>query len=240
MRQGIPDVVISDNGPQFACEKFTTFASEWGFEHRPGSPGHQQTNSKAEAAVKEAKCLLRKAKDAKGDLYLAIQAQRNTPTESKGTSPAQRLLGRRCKTQLPTTKELLKPQSVQTETVKKKTQARQAWQAMYYNKGARDLSPLEEGDVVRMRPFRLGQKVWQKATVTKQHDERSYEVESESGTYRQNRVDLREQPTPQKSQNLTPAQTLAVTPNRDKVLCTRVRSISVIKSVEQNKVVSFY
>ena len=203
-RQGIPDVVISDNGPQFACEKFTTFASEWGFEHRPGSPGHQQTNGKAEAAVKEAKRPLRKAKDTRGDLYLAVLAQRNTPTESMGTSPAQRLRGRVCKTQLPTTKELLKPQSVQTETVKKKTQARQARQVMYYNKGARDLSLLEEGDVVRMRPFRHGQKVWQKATVTKRHDERSYEVESESGTYRRNRVDL------------TPAQTPAVTPNRDK------------------------
>ena len=81
-RQGIPDVVISDNGPQFACEKFTTFASEWGFEHRLGSPGHQQTNGNAEAAVKEAKRLLRKAKDTKGDLYLAVLAQRNTPTES--------------------------------------------------------------------------------------------------------------------------------------------------------------
>ena len=43
-RQGIPDIVISDNGPQFACEKFSNFANEWGFEHRPGSPGHQQTN----------------------------------------------------------------------------------------------------------------------------------------------------------------------------------------------------
>ena len=53
-RQGIPDIVISDNGPQFACEKFSNFASEWDFEHRPGSPGHQQTNGKAEAAVKEA------------------------------------------------------------------------------------------------------------------------------------------------------------------------------------------
>lgn len=31
------------------------------------------------------------------------------------TSLAQRLLGRRCKTQLPTTRELLKPQSVGTE-----------------------------------------------------------------------------------------------------------------------------
>ena len=118
-RQGIPDIIISDNGPQFACEKFSNFASEWDFEHRPGSPGHQQTNGKAEAAVKEAKRLLWKAKDTKSDLYLAVLAHRNTPTESMGTSPAQGSLGRWCKTQLLTTKELLKSQSVPTETVQK-------------------------------------------------------------------------------------------------------------------------
>ena len=121
-----------------------------------------------------------------------------------GTSPAQLLLDRRCKTQPPTTKELLKPQSVQTEAIKKKTQARQARQAKYYNRGTRDLCPLEEGDLVRMRPFRLGQKAWEKATVTKRHDERSNEVETESGTYRRNRVDLKDQPTPSRPLEQTP------------------------------------
>ena len=42
-----------------------------------------------------------------------------------GTSPAQRLFGRQCKTQLPTTKELLKPQFVGTEAVKKTICAQQ-------------------------------------------------------------------------------------------------------------------
>ena len=158
---------ISDNGTQFACEKFSNFANEWGFEHRPGSPGHHQTNGKAEAAVKEAQRLLRKTKETKGDLYLAILAQQNTPTKSMETSPAQQLFGRQCKTQLPTTKDLLKPQSVGTEAAKKKILARQERQAKYYNKKARDLSPLEEGAVVQMRPFRLGKKVWEKAMVTK-------------------------------------------------------------------------
>ena len=32
-RHGIPDIVISDNGPQFACEKFSNLANEWDFEH---------------------------------------------------------------------------------------------------------------------------------------------------------------------------------------------------------------
>lgn len=32
-RYGVPDVLISDNGPQFASEEFSTFAQKWGFEH---------------------------------------------------------------------------------------------------------------------------------------------------------------------------------------------------------------
>ena len=199
-RQGVPQVVISDNGLQFACKQFTFFANQWGFEHRPGSPGRQQTNGKAEAAVKQAKRLLRRSKETKGDLHLALLAMRNTPTESMGTSPPQRLLGRRCRTLLPTTKGLLKPQTVPTEEVKKKTQASQARQANYYNQGAKDLSSLEEGDVVRMRPFRLEQKTWEKATVVKRYDKQSCEVETDTGSYCQNRVDLKQQqPIPQKS-----------------------------------------
>lgn len=117
-----------------------------------------------------------------------------------GNSPAQRLLGRCCRTLLPTTKVLLKPQTVPTEEVKKKTQASQARQANYYNQGAKDLPSLEEGDVVRMRPFRLEQKTWEKATVVKRYDKQSCEVETDTGSYCQNRVDLKQQqPIPRKS-----------------------------------------
>ena len=42
-----------------------------------------------------------------------------------------------------------------------------------------------------MRPFRLGQKVWNQATVMKRHDERSYKVKTDTGTYCSNRVDLK-------------------------------------------------
>ena len=68
-RNGIPDVVISDNGPQFTSSEFAQFGREWAFEHRTSSPGHQQANGQAESAVKTAKSILKKAK------------KRNTPTE---------------------------------------------------------------------------------------------------------------------------------------------------------------
>ena len=53
-------------------------------------------------------------------------------------------------------------------------------QAFHYNKTAKDLPILHEGDTVRMKPFQLGEKKWGKAIVNKRLDERSYEVETES------------------------------------------------------------
>ena len=68
-RNGIPDEVISDNGPQFTSSEFTQFGRERGSEHKTSSPGHQQANGQAESAVKTAKSILRKAKKNKSDLY---------------------------------------------------------------------------------------------------------------------------------------------------------------------------
>ena len=64
-------------------------------------------------------------------------------------------------------------------------------QAFHYNKTAKCLPVLHEGDTVRMKPFQLGEKKWGKAVVNRRLDERSYEVETNSGTYRRNRIHLR-------------------------------------------------
>ena len=95
-----------------------------------------------------AKSTLRKAKKSKSDLYLAIRAAQNTPTEYMDSSPAQRLLRRRTKTQLPITAELLKPQHINTEDINKWIKMCQQKQAHYYNGRARDLAPLQEGYAV--------------------------------------------------------------------------------------------
>ena len=52
-------------------------------------------------------------------LYLAVLAVRNMPTEGLDLSPAQRLLRRCTKTQLPTTTELLKGKQLHMEDVEK-------------------------------------------------------------------------------------------------------------------------
>ncbi|UYV65455.1 K02A2.6-like [Cordylochernes scorpioides] len=77
-RHGIPDIVISDNGPQFrpsTTSAFTKFASEVGFRHITSSPKHPQSNGQAEAAVIIVKNLMKKNKDP----VLALMEYRATP-----------------------------------------------------------------------------------------------------------------------------------------------------------------
>ena len=90
-------LVILDIVPQFSSDKFKAFSHKWQFEHTTSSPGYPQSNGKAEQAVKEAKKLMKKTKKAGTDPYLALLAQRKTPTQGLDSSP-QRLMSRRTKT----------------------------------------------------------------------------------------------------------------------------------------------
>ena len=71
-RHGIPKKVVSDNGSQFVSEEFANFTKEWEFSHKPTSPYHSRSNGKAEAAVKIAKTMLKKAHRDKKDPWLVI------------------------------------------------------------------------------------------------------------------------------------------------------------------------
>ena len=57
---GAPDVLYSDNGPQFNAYPLKSFLADWGVERRTSSPHYPQSNRHAEAAVKSMKSLLRR------------------------------------------------------------------------------------------------------------------------------------------------------------------------------------
>ena len=81
--QGIPDVLFTDNGPQFSAKEFADFAEEWKFTHITSSPRYPQSNGEAERIVQTMKNMLDKASDE----HLALLAYRNTPLHN-GFSPA--------------------------------------------------------------------------------------------------------------------------------------------------------
>ena len=50
-RHGIPEVVKSDNGPQYSSGDFAEFAKSWGFKHVTSSPLYPKSNCLAERTV---------------------------------------------------------------------------------------------------------------------------------------------------------------------------------------------
>ena len=187
-RHGIPDVLVSDNGPQFASAEFASFANRWGFEHVTSSPHYPQSNGKAENAVKTVKRLFTKCKEDGTSEFLALLDWRNTPTEGMGTSPSQRLMGRRCKTLLPMASSLLQPR-YSTVNDSRALLAAKARQELYYNMHARPLPELKSGERVRIQL--PGQKTWTPGTCDKKVALRSYDVHVGGGTYRRNRRHIR-------------------------------------------------
>ena len=84
---GIPNLFQSDSGPPFDSQEFRDFAAAYEFELVTSSPNYPQSNDRVEKAVKTAKQLMKKSKQAGTDFYLALLDWRNTPTELVGCSP---------------------------------------------------------------------------------------------------------------------------------------------------------
>ena len=104
-RHGIPETLVSDNGPQYASQEFMEFTKLYGFAHVTSSPHFPQSNGHAERAVKTVKRLLNESKDP----YMALLIYRTTPLPWCNLTPAELLMGRKLRTNLPQIQELLKP-----------------------------------------------------------------------------------------------------------------------------------
>ena len=67
-RHGIPETIVSDNGPQFSSQEFGDFSKTYNFCHVTSSPHFPQSNGLAERSVQTMKRLLKESKD----VYQAI------------------------------------------------------------------------------------------------------------------------------------------------------------------------
>ncbi len=85
-RYGIPEIICSDNGPQYASQDFANFAESYGFQHLTSSPRYPQNNGQAERTVQTVKRLLKQASDP----YLVLLNYR-----------AELLMGRQLRTCIP-------------------------------------------------------------------------------------------------------------------------------------------
>ena len=187
-RYGIPDIFLSDNGPQYTSQEFSNFAKTDGFKLITRSPYYARATGKAEAAVKEAKKMLKKS-----DLCTGLLDHRNTPPQGMTYSPAQRFLCRRTKSNLPISESLLSQSVPPVNVVRDEHLGRRAKAKAHYDKTASgDLPTLTPGQYVYTRPndHHHGEQ-WGHGEVLGEVTPRSYVIKTQDGLVRRNRIHLR-------------------------------------------------
>ena len=190
-RHGIPQTLISDNGPQYVSDEFHQFTKSWDFEHKTSSPMHSQSNGLAEKTVQTAKRLLAKAKETGTNFERMLLHYRSTPVDNLA-SPAQLLMGRQIRSTMPATTNHLKPKIIEPEKVQETRQLMQRRQQKYYNQHTRKESQeLKPGQPVQIQ-LNSGSK-WEKGEVVKKDSTpRSYHVKVNNGIYRRNTKYIKE------------------------------------------------
>ena len=96
-RHGIPEIVRSDNGPQYSSDLFAKFATSYDFKHVTSSPLFAQSNGQVERMVQTVKRLLKQSDDP----YMALMSYHATPLPWCDLSPTELLMGRRIRTSIP-------------------------------------------------------------------------------------------------------------------------------------------
>ena len=101
---GVPVVLRTDGGPQFASSTLRRFLARWGVEHRITSPHNPKANGHAEAAVKVVKKLIMTTTESgrldEDEFARGLLELRNTP-RADGRSPAQVLFGHPLRSSIP-------------------------------------------------------------------------------------------------------------------------------------------
>ena len=178
---GIPQQLVSDNGPQFTSEEFATFCKMNGIKHIRCSPYHPSSNGQAERFVQTFKRAMTVSDNGKQSLsqrlWSFLLRYRCTPHSTTNQAPCDLFVGRRLRTRL----DLLRP--AQEDHVLNK----QAQQKLHHDQHCRERD-LEPGQGVMARNFRPGA-TWIPAVVRKKLGPLTYLVEQKEGKFCRRHVD---------------------------------------------------
>ncbi|XP_028660385.2 uncharacterized protein K02A2.6-like [Erpetoichthys calabaricus] len=167
-RFGLPEQIVTDNGPSFVSQEMEEFLKGNGIKHLLSSPYHPSTNGLAERMVQTLKHALKASKSEapfKQRLYTFLLKYRNTPHATTGMSPADLFLKRQLRTRL----DWLRPATTQMRVYDK-----QHDQVKQRAKWAKDRE-FFSGDAVLARNYSTTEK-WVPATILQKTGPVSYKV----------------------------------------------------------------
>ena len=152
---GLPETIVSDNGPNFTSAEFENFLSKNGVKHTKVSPYHPASNGQAERAVRAFKEGIGKMEEGtiQDKLSRFLLKYRTTPHTTTGVTPAELLMKRKLRTKL----DLLVPNTARLVRQKQEHQK----QTHDHHAKHRDF---EANDPVFIKDF-SSPKSWQKGTV---------------------------------------------------------------------------
>lgn len=192
---GLPQSLLSDNGPPFDSHIFTQFLKDYDITHITSSPFYPQSNGLVERTIATVKSILTKSPD---DYHMLILEHNNSPKYDT-MSPAKCLMGRTLRSVLPVSTTQLLP-DYDIKPVQRALIQHQTRQANYYNQHKTNLVPLQINQPVYVQ---LDKHKWVPATVINTcNTPNSYVIKTEDNRiFRRNRFHLKPrklpiQPTP--------------------------------------------
>ena len=178
---GLPEQLVSDNGPQFVSADFAQFLKANGVKHSKCAPYHPSSNGAAEHFVRTFKQAMKAGKsDGRAfshRLENFLLAYRTPPHATTNVAPATLFLGRCVRTRF----DLLKPsveQTVQTQQSKQKDQHDQHAHNREFT----------IGDKVMAKNFRPGQP-WVPGTIVHRQGPLSFSVDLGNGQVWRRHID---------------------------------------------------
>ena len=178
--------MITDNGPQFDSKEMKEFSQSYGFEHITTSPYYPQANGLAERTVKTVKTLLENSSDP----YRALLSYRATPIPWCALSPAELLMGRTIRTDVPQLKDKLIPKWSHLRNFRKLDMRYKESQKRHFDQHHQVRSlpwlPKDQPVWVETRGQQVPERILHAANTP-----RSYVIETPSGQLRRNRSHLR-------------------------------------------------
>lgn len=176
-RMGIPQQLVSDNGPQFTSETFKIFMKKNGIKHVTGAPYHPATNGIAERLVRSFKRAVKADRTditSQHKLDKFLLSYRIAPHATTDLSPGELLFGRNIRTRLDLTKPDVQ-RTVENQTLRNEH---------------RPFRSFHEGQSVLVKNHRQGPP-WLKGTIQEQTGPVSYRVLVEQTIRRQHADQLR-------------------------------------------------
>ncbi|XP_052758388.1 uncharacterized protein K02A2.6-like [Galleria mellonella] len=177
--QGLPDILVSDNGRAFSSEEFNSFLKKNGIKHKYSPPYHPATNGHIERAIQTFKNKLKKFSYANCNISWPEKLSKvlyhlRTVPNSTNKTPAEILNGRRYRTAVSN----LHPNCVPDDAQKQLEAVAQQSRNRTFN----------INQAVLIRVYEPGRK-WLRATIVEVEGPTTYRVRTEDGEIHRRHVD---------------------------------------------------